>query len=65
VDLRQIKQICFISQGYYSLFVDPLKNMVIGLPISHSHLSTRKKILRMSLYDYSQKIKDNEGMRNG
>lgn len=43
-------QINFVADNYYKLYVDPLNNIVLGLPLSFQSLPMRKYTLRKKMY---------------
>ncbi len=47
-------QINFVADNYYKFYVDPLNNIVLGLPLSFQSLPMRKFTLRKKMYEYAQ-----------
>jgi hypothetical protein len=53
LDVTLLKKVNFFDEKYYSFHLDPLKNLVIGLPYPAVSLQIRKYELREKLFDYA------------
>lgn len=53
LDVALLKKVNFFDEKYYTFHVDPLKNLVIGLPYQIVSLQLRKYQLRKKVFQYA------------
>ena len=53
LDMALLKKVNFFDEKYYSFHVDPLKNLVIGLPYQGVSRQLRKYEFRKRVFEYA------------